>query len=376
MNPTLAIVLLTILSVAATAQDGSGGRTGAEVAQPFWKSPVMVGESLLFVKRGGKPATGQLIFTPTKILAVRSSSGATTYEAGKDYQFTPGSRVITIPAGSAIPVTAAKQLTPTLGSQPFDLKRRDGKGDILFGEGHEYAGMQVEVTYEHEQGDWKPAPPVFAKVELPVVLKKLQDGEPVSIVFFGDSITVGGNASKFTNVAPFQPAYPELTIRNLERAYKSKIIYKNFSVGGMAADYGLKNIAKVVAEKPDLVVLAWGMNDSSGKTPRPTSDFINDIAGQIEAIVKQKPDTEFILVSSMLPNADCYWANPQALLGYRDVMRKHAGQGTVVADLTSVWEELLKTKSYLDITGNGINHPNDFGHRLYADVLSALLIQQ
>ena len=25
-------------------------------------------------------------------------------------------------------------------------------------------------------------------------------------------------------------------------------------------------------------------------------------------------------------------------------------------------------------TGNGVNHPNDFGHRVYAQVLSALLI--
>jgi hypothetical protein len=27
------------------------------------------------------------------------------------------------------------------------------------------------------------------------------------------------------------------------------------------------------------------------------------------------------------------------------------------------------------MTGNGVNHPNDFGHRIYAQVLSALLIE-
>ena len=375
MNLALAIVLLAFLSIPAYAQAGATGHAGAETTQPFWKSTVTVGESVLFVKRGGNSVSGHLLFTPTRILEVRSSSGEITYQAGKDYVVKPGSNVITIPAGSAIPVATAKQLTPALGSQPFDLKRRDGKGDILFGAGHEYADMQVEVTYEHEKPDWRPAPPVFAKRELPVVIKKLTDGEPVSIVFFGDSITEGGNASKFVNAAPFRPAYPELTVRNLERAYKSKITFKNFSVGGMTADYGLKNIDKVAAEKADLVILAWGMNDSSGKTPRSARDFINDLAGQIDTVLKQRPDTEFILVSSMLPNADCYWTNPQALLEYRDLMRKLAGQGIVVADLTTVWEELLKTKSYLDITGNGVNHPNDFGHRLYADVLSALLIE-
>jgi lysophospholipase L1-like esterase len=208
------------------------------------------------------------------------------------------------------------------------------------------------------------------------VLQKLADGEPVSIVFFGDSITVGGNASKFNNVPPFLPAYPERVIKNLEHAYKSKITYKNYSVGGMTAEWGLKNVDKVAAEKADLVVLAWGMNDSSGATPRPTRDFIRDLGGQMDIINKQNANTEFIVVSSMLPNEDCYWTNPSALLVYRDVMRKLSGGGVAIADMTSVWEELLKTKSYLDFTGNGVNHPNDWGHRLYADVVSALLIKQ
>lgn len=335
----------------------------------------MEGESVLFVRRGGKAVTSALLFAPTKILSVRSSSGAVAYKQGKDFQYKPGSNVITIPAGSSIPIATVKQLTPSLGSQPYDLKRRDNKGDILFGESHEYADMQVEVTYEHQPGGWKPAPPTFADPDLSIVLKRLADGDPITIVFYGDSITVGGNASKLNKVAPLQPAYPELVVRNLERAYKSKITFKNYSVGGMTADWGLKNIDKVAAEKADLVILAWGMNDSSGPKPRPVKDFIRDLDGQIRAVVEKRLDTEFIMVASMLPNADCYWANPQTLLDYRDTMRKVSGHGVMVADMTTVWEEMLKTKSYLDFTGNGINHPNDFGHRLYADVISALLIK-
>jgi hypothetical protein len=33
-------------------------------------------------------------------------------------------------------------------------------------------------------------------------------------------------------------------------------------------------------------------------------------------------------------------------------------------------------KQYWDLTGNGVNHPNDFCHRIYAQVLSALLVKQ
>ena len=42
--------------------------------------------------------------------------------------------------------------------------------------------------------------------------------------------------------------------------------------------------------------------------------------------------------------------------------------------MTAVWQTLLARKHYLDMTGNGVNHPNDYGHRLYAQVILALLV--
>ena len=40
-----------------------------------------------------------------------------------------------------------------------------------------------------------------------------------------------------------------------------------------------------------------------------------------------------------------------------------------VAEVTSMWLALLERKSVLDLSGNGLNHPNGFGHRAYADVV-------
>jgi len=375
MNYLPALFILILFGIPMTALAGREGEHSAENPKPFWKSGVMVGESVLFVKvEEGTPITGRLLFTPTKILAVKNSSGTITYQAGKDYTVQPGSRTLTLPAGSSIPVATEKQLTPPLGSQPFSLRRRDGKGDILFAPSHEYADMQVVVTYEHKKSEWKLPPPRLATRELPRTLQKLKSGQPLNIIFFGDSITVGGNASKLSNVAPFMPPYPDLVIQNLKRAYKSDITTKNLAVGGMTAAWGLQNIAQVATEKPDLVVLAWGMNDSSGG--RPLHDFITDIQGQIDAVRKVQPNAEFILVSSMLPNADCNWANPALILTYRDALEKLRGSGIAIADLSEVWEEILKSKTYLDFTGNGVNHPNDFGHRLYAQTIAALLVRQ
>jgi hypothetical protein len=40
-----------------------------------------------------------------------------------------------------------------------------------------------------------------------------------------------------------------------------------------------------------------------------------------------------------------------------------------LVDLTEIWQQLLERKHDLDLTGNGLNHPNDFGHRLYAQAI-------
>ena len=43
--------------------------------------------------------------------------------------------------------------------------------------------------------------------------------------------------------------------------------------------------------------------------------------------------------------------------------------GVVVADMTTFHEALLAQKRYCDMTGNNVNHPNDFLARAYAQVL-------
>lgn len=336
----------------------------------------MNGESVLFVRPdGGGTASASLLFTPRRVHSIISSDGRTTYREGVDYQYTAGSRTLSLPAGSAIPSRTLKQLTPPLRSQPFGLMRRDGSGDILFGASHEYADMQVLVTYEHSGTEWKVPPPRFAERELPATLRILRAGAPLKVVLFGDSISAGCNASKWANTAPFQPAYGELFAASLSRAYASDIAFRNLSEGGQASAWGLQHIDRVIAERPDLLIVAWGMNDSTGEEGTcPVEQFIANLKAQMAAVKKVQPNAEFILVASMLPNRDWVKANPHKVLEYRDAMRKTVGPGVALADLSSVWEAVLARKPFLDLTGNGVNHPNDFGHRLYAETLSALLV--
>jgi lysophospholipase L1-like esterase len=341
--------------------------------KPFWRSDVMDGESVLFVRDGNnEQPKAALLFEPTKILSVCSSSGDVVYKEGLDYVWHSGTREITLPKNSRIPFKTPQDLRCPAGSQPFRLTHRDGNGEILFGGGHEYHDMQAVVTYQHKPDAWAGKVPSYAGDQLSRTIEKLKKKQPFVIAVFGDSISTGCNASGWTKTAPFQPAYYDLLALNLERAYGGKVVIKNFAVGGTDSPWGVANIQKVIDAKPDLVILAFGMNDDPGG--RSAESYQANIKAMMDAVRKNDPQTEFILVASMLGNPDWTLIHPELFPQYRDALAKLCGRGVALADMTSIWTELLKHKKYWDMTGNGVNHPNDFGHRNYAEVLSTLLI--
>jgi hypothetical protein len=139
---------------------------------------------------------------------------------------------------------------------------------------------------------------------------------------------------------------------------------------GMTSGWGCQNIQPVAAVSADLFILAWGMNDGC-----PANEFVANLRKQITDVRNINPTAEFILVATMLPNGEWIAVNSDRQIAYRDAMLSITEPGVAIANVTSVWEGLLKRKKHLDITGNGVNHPNDFGHRLYAQVLAALLIK-
>ena len=189
----------------------------------------------------------------------------------------------------------------------------------------------------------------------------------------GDSISTGCNASGWAKTAPFQPPYQDLLVLNLQAVYGAPVTLQNLAVGGTDTAWGLANIGQVIQAQPDLVILAFGMNDAAG---RPAPEYQANIRAMIDAVSKSCPEAEFILVATMLGNKDWTTLRHERFPQYRDALAELCRPGVALADMTSIWTELLKHKQDWDLTGNGVNHPNDFGHRLYAQVLSALLIPQ
>ena len=61
---------------------------------------------------------------------------------------------------------------------------------------------------------------------------------------------------------------------------------------------------------------------------------------------------------------------------YRETLTMIPEKGITVADVQTVQKELQKRKRYLDITGNWLNHPNDFLAGIQAQVVFRSLTQE
>ncbi len=127
----------------------------------------------------------------------------------------------------------------------------------------------------------------------------------------------------------------------------------------------------MLATQPHLIVIAYGMNDVGRRDPEA---FRAGISTMLQRIAKANPAAEVILVSTMLGNADWIHTPREMFPRYRDALASLTGPGVALADLTDLWQVLLSRKREVDLTGNGVNHPNDFGHRLYAQAILALLV--
>jgi lysophospholipase L1-like esterase len=192
------------------------------------------------------------------------------------------------------------------------------------------------------------------------------------MVVLGDSISTGANASR--QVAPYMPGYPELVRRQLAAVYASEIHLINLAVGGWNSEQGKAKIAAAAEAAPDLLLVAFGANDLAAKNP---AWFAGNIQALLDGVREKCPAAEVILLSEGLTNPEWDWAPVAQFFPYRDALRRlaAAGKSIVVAEVTEIYAAALQRKRYYDFTGNGINHPNDYGHRLYAQVLLSLLVK-
>ena len=346
--------------------------TIAAQAGPVWSSREIDGESLFFIQTENDLAPkASLLFVPGSVPVLRSSSREITYEMGRDFTWAAGTRLVVLTKDSRIPFKTVAELHPAPGLPNSYDGFRDGKSHMLYAQGHFFHDLQSIANYTAAESWTGPKPAPAPTGALDRLRARLAARQPIKIVVLGDSISTGLNASITGGVAPHQPAYPELVAQGLEKSFGSKIEIKNLSVIGMGANWGLKQLATVGAEAPDLLICAFGMNDASAHiTPDQFAGTVREIVAQLHAA---RPECDAILVSPMCANPEWNRSSPELYPAYAVELKKLAGPGCAIADVTTVWTTLLERKGVLDLSGNGLNHPNDFGHRIYADVVLELI---
>ena len=331
---------------------------------PFWSSDVIYHETVMFVE-GDK--TALLMYPAEEIFEVSSSDLETLYKEGEDYRLEDGALVLC--ENGSLPVMPLSEFYPdpatALPGTYFECTV-EGHPLLGFSETPKFIEKQIAVTYR-PSGRWEgPVPERQPKFDR--FLKKLLSGEPVTVVYFGDSISTGANSSSVYGRKPNAENWCRMSCSAMEDiSGNGNVTYINTAVGGMESIWAVDNIEeRVTAYDPDLVVYAFGMNDHT----KPAEEFIRLTDLSVSGIREACPECDVLLVSTMLPHkrARGFWNNQDI---YEDAMKEYVKDKEHVglAPVTGIHRYLLTRKEYYHATGNNVNHPNDFLARMYAQTV-------
>ena len=368
----------------------------------LWSGDEVRNETVMFLDAGEAKS---LLYRADCILSVTGYDGKRKYTEGVDYALQDG-KIVALEGGALPTITSAKYYGAD--STSLLMTKYNGKNVYThWGEGRAMTDWQVNVTYTHSDS-WEGYRQTCEIGQFAGLVDKLNRGEDVTFIFYGDSITNGASASFVYNYAPQQYSYPLLLTQALADLFgynvhyvqtglngtsripnqdysvenaRGTITYINPAIGGWNTQQGLDNYDSHV--KPfieqygcDLFVLAFGMNDAGG-APRTIAATQKKL---LNRVLEQSPAAGLLIVSPMVPNPDAtngWYGNQEkqqkSLQSLAEEMRAR-NASCAVACMTSVSKAVLEHKSFRDYSGNNINHPNDFFSRVYAQCLLETLI--
>ena len=350
----------------------------AEYLAPVWKTNFIRNETVMFL---GEEDSAPLLSTPDGEVSVKNYFLDKTYVEGKDYKIENG--VIYRLKGGDIPYIRVEDyyLTdPGKYSIGVDMDKIPYKFDspryLAYGEEDTFTKFQIAVSYTHKDV-WKGRTPTGKKLRFRGFFDKLAAGERINVTFYGDSITTGCNSSGTDmggNVPPYMDSFPVMMCEHLTKNLSADISYANVAVGGWDTRQGLLAFdERVLPTAPDLLILGFGMNDLH----TPLDEYKDMIEEMMLRLRKQNPKAEVMLVATMWPHTESTWVLNQIRTLPKLLELEGQYPFASVADMTTMHEDILATgKRYRDMTGNNINHPNDFMARVYAQVLLATLLDE
>ncbi len=211
---------------------------------------------------------------------------------------------------------------------------------------------------------------------LPKTLKKLREGDPLRILAWGDSVTVGTFVPDFEH----QRWQEQFVARLRERFPRAKIELVTEAWGGRnTASYLAEPPGsphnyreKVLGVKPDLVVSEF-VNDA-GLSPDEVQERYGRLLDDFRGI-----GAEWIILTPHYVRPDWMGLAHQRQIDddprpyVAGLRRFSAARGVALADASLRWGRLWRQGiPYSTLMLNSINHPDARGMRLFADSLMAL----
>ncbi len=334
--------------------------------EPSWLSAIVHRESSVLLKRSNEELpTARLAFAADRILKVVSTDHTREYIEGRDWKLNASRTELLWVGALPFALITNEQMFPPKDT-PNSYRHRTGNPEqnLFYAPGRWFHEHDLEITYH--RADFEPVPPIDANPHVRRSMEKLRTKKSLRIGISGDSISTGLDASGTTNTYPNQPGYADLVAAQLRSEFGAEIQLINRSVAGWSITHGSKDLDAMLDANPDLLIVAYGMNDVGRKDPQ----WFVDQAKEIDKRCKERlPNLEILWVSPMLGNREWVHTPREMFFAYRDLLAKEVAPPGSLVDVTKVWDILLKNKHDLDLTGNGLNHPNDFGHRLYAQAV-------
>jgi lysophospholipase L1-like esterase len=316
-------------------------------------------------------------------------------EVGKDYVVHPVSGSLGIGPEASVAANAPITIDYTYWLRRLDskVKKADGSVEIRAGEPAlsvpeppaigagevRLANLFVDYGCDGTDADVYPveesaddAKTGTTAGRIPKTMARIAAGKPVKIVCWGDSVTVGGDVS-----SP-EYRYSAVFARRLKAKYPDKPIdVETIAVGGSHSRQWLWpdkfpgregcDWQRIAEAKPDLVTLEF-VNDA-GLSGASLDQVYDEIRSRVQGL-----GAELILITPHFTKPEMMGFKTLRekekrpyVLSVREYAQKHK---LALADASARWEHLWKEGlPYVTLLRNGINHPDDRGHVLFADEL-------
>lgn len=224
---------------------------------------------------------------------------------------------------------------------------------------------QFLAEYDYKRSDF---PNITLAGSLPLTKAILKERKFLKTILFGDSISNAANSSWEMGYKNYEH-WITTSKKNLEKYFDVQIEIKNISVSGQDSNWAATVADERINDTDfDFVIIAFGMND----VRTPNEIFVQNVERIIEAARHKNRNAEFIIVSTPLPNESNVYGNQ---IYQYDGLKRIADSGVAVLNMTEISEYLIKRKNYCEISGNNLNHPNDFFYRIYSDVFTEFFIE-